>query len=366
MRDLHPVVLITGSSGLIGSALCERLMDRYNVVAFDRPGAPHPPAGVDAIDVDLTSDRSVAEAMRAVEDRHGREITSVIHLAAYYDFTGKPSPLYKEVTVRGTRRLLQALRTFRVSQFVFSSTMLVHEPCAPGCRITEESPFDPAWDYPRSKIDTEMVIHRERGQIPAVILRVAGVYDDWCHSIPIAHQIQRIRERQLTAHFYPGGLNRGQSFVHLDDLLDVIERCIEERNEMLPLAVFLIGEPETMSYDELQRIISRTLHGSEWRTWRVPKILAKVGARIRERLDDAGKEFIKPWMIDRADDHYELDISRARTLLGWNPRHSLRETLPIMLEHLREDPERWYRENKIELPRGERQRPQVVEAAHGR
>ena len=33
-------------------------------------------------------------------------------------------------------------------------------------------------------------------------------------------------------------------------------------------------------------------------------------------------------MIDLADDHYDLDISRARTLLGWEPKHSLRETLP--------------------------------------
>jgi nucleoside-diphosphate-sugar epimerase len=38
--------------------------------------------------------------------------------------------------------------------------------------------------------------------------------------------------------------------------------------------------------------------------------------------------FIKPWMIDFADDHYALDVSRARTPLGWYPKHSLREALP--------------------------------------
>jgi nucleoside-diphosphate-sugar epimerase len=364
MRELHPVVLVTGSSGLIGSALCVRLMERFEVIGFDRPGEPHPPAGVDPIDVDLTSDASVAEAFRQVHERHGREIAAVIHLAAYYDFSGKPSPMYEQVTVAGTGRLLRALQDFRVAQFIFSSTMLVHAPCPPGCRINELSPIEPLWDYPRSKVQTENLIRRERGQMPSVILRIAGVYDEWCHSIPIAHQIQRIREGWLTGRVFPGDTRRGQSFVHLDDLLDVFERCIDERNEMRDESVFVIGEPETIGYAELQRIISRALRGKAWRTWRVPKVLAKIGAKLQERFDPNRKEFIKPWMIDRADDHYELDISRARTMLGWEPRHSLRDTLPTMIAHLQEDPVRWYRENKLELPATERRRARTPEVAH--
>src|SRR5438105_15324928 len=52
-------------------------------------------------------------------------------------------------------------------------------------------------------------------------------------------------------------------------------------------------------------------------------------------------------MIDIADDHYALDITRARTLLGWEPRHSLRETLPTMIAALKADPVGWYRANKL-------------------
>jgi len=53
-------------------------------------------------------------------------------------------------------------------------------------------------------------------------------------------------------------------------------------------------------------------------------------------------------MIDRADDHYELDISRAMKLLGWEPKHNLIDTLPGMIKNLKEDPEKWYKENKLE------------------
>jgi hypothetical protein len=53
-------------------------------------------------------------------------------------------------------------------------------------------------------------------------------------------------------------------------------------------------------------------------------------------------------MIDLADDHYALDISRARQLLGWSPRQSLRETVPKMVTALKSDPEAFYRTNKLE------------------
>jgi nucleoside-diphosphate-sugar epimerase len=58
--------------------------------------------------------------------------------------------------------------------------------------------------------------------------------------------------------------------------------------------------------------------------------------------------FIKPWMIDRANDHYALDITRARTLLGWEPKRSLRGTIPKMIAALKADPLGWYRENELE------------------
>ena len=52
-------------------------------------------------------------------------------------------------------------------------------------------------------------------------------------------------------------------------------------------------------------------------------------------------------MIDRANDHYALDITRARTLLGWEPKRSLRETLPKMVDTLKADRLAFYGENDL-------------------
>ncbi len=246
--------------------------------------------------------------------------------------------------------MLRGLREgFEVEQFIFSSTMLVHAPGEPGVFITEDSPIEPTWAYPESKIRTEALIRAERGAIPAVILRLAGVYDDICHSPPLAHQIQRIYEEQLAGHLYSGETSHGQSFIHLDDIVDVIERIIERRTQLPTESVILLGEPETLSYDELQHTFMRLIHGKSGETHNVPGLIARVGAWVQDHMPGQDP-FIKPWMIERANDHYALDITRAHTLLDWAPSRTLRQTLPKMVAALKSDPLGWYRQHGLEPP----------------
>ncbi|RPI55507.1 MAG: NAD(P)-dependent oxidoreductase [Acidobacteria bacterium] len=153
MTDSHRLIIVTGSSGFIGKAVCDAFMkDGFKIVGFDRPESGSPPSGIDFVRCDVTSDESVASAISRVRDAFGDRVASIVHLAAYYDFSGEPSSLYDEVTVRGTERLLRAVRQLQVEQFVFSSTMLVHAPCRPGEHIDENSPLDPKWEYPDSKL----------------------------------------------------------------------------------------------------------------------------------------------------------------------------------------------------------------------
>ena len=355
MRPDKGIIIVTGSNGRIGDAVMRRFAGRFDdVVGFDRKAPKPPPPGCTYVSVEITSDESVRDGLRVIRDHHGAHVASVVHLAAYYDFFGRPSPKYEEITVQGTGRLLRGLRElgFRVEQLVFSSTMLVHKPGEPGEFITEDWPLEPTWAYPQSKVRTEELIRAERGDTPAVLLRISGVYDDECHSIPLAHQIQRIYERDLTSRLYSGSTAHGQAFMHMDDLVDAIERVVERRSELPPELPILLGEPEALSYDELQHTIARLIRGVSKETIEIPGALAplaKAGAWVLDHIP--GQEgFIKPWMIDRANDHYALDISRARTLLGWEPKCSLRETLPKMIEALVADPLRWYRENELEPP----------------
>jgi nucleoside-diphosphate-sugar epimerase len=294
----------------------------------------------------------VSRALGTVRERHGDKLASVIRLAAYYDFSGAPSPLYQKLTVEGTARLLRILQRFHVEQFVFSSSLLVMEPAEPDEQIVEQSPLeDEPWYYPKSKIEAERVIGRERGSIPAIILRLAGVYDEDGHSIPLGQQLKRIHEKSLESYFFPGEADRGQPYVHLDDLTDCVERVVERRRE-LGSDTFLIAEPDIVTYGELQDRLGELVHGKEWPTIRIPKAAAKAGAWARERL--AGEDeptFIKPWMVDLADAQYPVAITHARERLGWIPRHRLRDTLAEIVRRFTPDPEGWFERNGLSTER---------------
>lgn len=366
----RPIVLITGAAGDIGSTLSAALLPEYRVVGLDRQEKQ---AEVPIIPADLTSPESIRDALAKFRERYGQHIASVIHLAAYFDFTGEDVPLYRKVNVEGTRLLLAALQDFEVEQFVYSGTLLVHQPGAPGETIDESRPIAPQWAYPRSKAAAEEAIAREHGRIPYVLLHLAGVYDEKTCVPTLAHQIARIYERDFKSYLYSGDPRAGQSMVHKEDMIDAFRRAVDRRHELPPDAVILIGEPYAMGYEELQDEIGRLIHGEEeWTTLRLPKSLAKAGAAVQvglepmipDAIDQGEKPFIRPFMIERADDHYALDITRARKLLGWEPRYRIRNVLPRLVETLKADPAAWYAAHRITPPAwmaGARNRPEGAE-----
>ncbi len=351
--DAKPLVVITGAAGNIGSALSNRLSDRYRIVGLDLEDSD----GVYA--ADITDANSVRAALERVRHAEGDHIAAVIHLAAYFDFSGEESPLYDKVNVEGTRHLLNALQDFRVDRFIYSGTMLVHRPSSPGIPIDEDTPIEPGWAYPASKARAEEVIRDEHGGIPFALLHLAGLYDETTAVPTLAEQIRRIYERDPKAHAYSGNLSTGQSFLHKEDMLEAFARTVDRRDDLREEVTILIGEREAMGYDALQRRIAQLIHRTEdWQTLSVPKPIAVAGAWAQVKAEpvvpddfDQGKEpFIKPFMIRMADDHYELDISRAEELLGWTPRHSLREELPAMIAALKADPAGWYEANGLTKP----------------
>lgn len=339
------VVVITGSSGLIGFSLIERLAHKYRVVGLDRVGPPYPPIQAECVNFDITDEKAIDSAMERIRYGYGSKIASVIHMAAFYDFGKKDSPKYGEINVKGTEKFLRQLQDFEVDQFLFSSSNLIYKPSEPGTKIDEDCPIAANWGYPESKIKTEDLIKRNNNDIRAVFLRIAGVYNDYGHSIPITQQIKRIYEKQILSHFYSGDVHHGDVFVHLNDVVDAIEKTVERRHDIPNEMAINIGEPTTPTYQDLQDAIGNLLHGKDWETYEMPKPLAKAGAWTRDLFGDP---FIKPWMIDRAGAHYELDISRAKEYLNWEPRHRIMDTLPKMIENLKDDPDAWYEKNNLE------------------
>lgn len=351
-----PIVLITGATGNIGRSLAHALQARYSVVGLDKNSGD---TDFPVVEVDLSDAASVTEALEKVRAEYGRDIASIVHLAAFFDFSGEDKPQYQAVNVDGSRNLVRGLQGFNVEQFVYSGTMLVHEPGRPGERIDENRPIAPGWAYPKSKAKAEQAISEERGGIPVVHLHLAGLYDSRTSVPTFANQIARIYERDFQSHMYSGDTDAGQAMVHRDDMIDAFVRTIDRREQFAGETVILIGEGETIGYDDLQDRLGQLLHGEEeWATLRVPAPLAGAGAWVQDKaeplipdsIDQGERPFIQPFMTQMASDHYAIDTSRARDLLGWEARHRLADELPAIVDTLKADPAAWYEANKITAP----------------
>ena len=73
-------LIITGSSGLIGSSFIDRVGENYTEIGFDREGPPHPPPETEhVIACDLSSDESVCLALDEVRRLGHTRIASIIH-----------------------------------------------------------------------------------------------------------------------------------------------------------------------------------------------------------------------------------------------------------------------------------------------
>lgn len=351
-----PIVLITGAAGNLGRSIAAALRDRYTVVGLD---TDTPDLGFPIYAIDLTDVQDTADALARVRSDFGDRLACVVHLAAFFDFSGEDKPQYQAVNVDGSRHLLRALRDFEVEQIVYAGTMLVHAPGAPGERIDETTSIDPQWAYPRSKAAAEEVLRAERGDTPLVLLRLAGLYDSDTSVPTFAQQIARIYERDLQSHFYSGDTDAGQAMVHREDLVDAFVRTIDRRQSLPGETAILIGEEEALGYGALQDRLGALIHGEDdWATLRLPAFAAAAGAWLQDKAEplvpdaiDAGERpFIQPFMTPMASDHYALDIRRARELLGWRPRHRLADELPGIVAKLKADPAAWYAANRITPP----------------
>src|SRR5512147_886513 len=120
--------------------------------------------------IDLRDRASVAGAFRRIREEGGADF--VVHLAAYYDFTGEPHEDYQRTNVDALRSVLEECRQLRLRRFVFASSLAASEFPPSGIRLTEASPANGSHPYAVTKQRGEELL-REFADVPSVVVRLA-------------------------------------------------------------------------------------------------------------------------------------------------------------------------------------------------
>jgi dTDP-glucose 4,6-dehydratase len=305
-----PRAVITGAAGFIGSHLSETLLDRgWSVVGVDNlltgslDNIAHL-AGRDFrfIKHDVTNYIYVDGAVDVVF--HWASPASPI------DYLELPIPTLK-VGALGTHNAL-GLAKAKKSRFVIASTSEVYgDPLEHPQKETywgNVNPVGPRGVYDEAKRFAEamtMAYHRYHG-VDTKIVRIFNTYGPRMRlndgrAVP-AFMSQALRGEDVTIF---GSGKQTRSFCYVSDLVDGILR-LAESNENDPVN---IGNPHEMTIEEIATTIIR-MTGS------------------KSRLVN------KPLPVDDPKQR-RPDITRARTILGWEPKVKLEEGLAKTLEYFR-------------------------------
>ena len=297
-------ILVTGSSGTVGTRLCEKLLDKgYEVIGVDF--------------VENKWNQRVNSVTTVVDMRNKEEVLKlpkvdmVIHLAAnarVYNLVVDPS-LARD-NFETLFNILEYTRQNEVKKFMFSSSREVYgnsdkiihsedEAFVKNC----ESP------YTASKIGGEALVHsyQQCYDIDFIIFRFSNVYGMYDESDRVVPLFIRLCDEGKDLVVY--GEEKLLDFTYIDDTIEGIILCIEKFDEVKN-DVFNLAYGEGTSILEVAQLIKKLL-GSE--------------NKISIESNRIG-EVVK----------YVADISKAKAKLGYDPKTTIVEGIKKAISWFKE------------------------------
>lgn len=320
-------VLVTGATGFLGSYVVEDLLEHgHQPVAMVREGS------------DVSSLRKQGVEMRiGYLDQPGtlsdvvRGTDAVIHLAAYYTFTGKKEG-YQRINVEGTRALAEACLSEGVTRFIYCSSTEAMGPVdnLPG---NENSPLQPKYEYGLSKKQAEEILESyvDRG-LQCTILRPSGIYgprnvDD------VAYWFIRSFSKFLPSKFMIGSGENQVQFVHVRDVAQSFRLALDNPQQSIG-QTFIISEERSYSYAEVYAILGEIM-GKKPPRIRLPPLLAKAmifEVQLFFALIRKDNFMWRLSTVDAVTSDRSYSVQKAMDLLGYQPRYDLRQGMQETVE----------------------------------
>jgi UDP-glucuronate 4-epimerase len=314
-------VLVTGGAGFIGSHLVERLLgeggwrvhvvddfnDFYDPAVKRRNVAPHLAREDFRLhEADIRDRAALADVFR------GEAFDCVVHLAARAGV--RPSLaeplLYAETNIRGTLNLLELARAHNVRQFLFGSSSSVYGE-SERVPFSEDDPVNrPISPYAATKAAGELLCHTysHLWGLRCVALRFFTVYGARQRPDLAVHKFARLISEGKPIPVFGDGTTR-RDYTFIDDIIAGVRAALDY--EASRFEVINLGESRTVELRELISLLERELGR----------------AAVIERQP------LQPGDVPQT----YADISKARRLLGYDPRTPIEEGIRRFVEWFRRE-----------------------------
>jgi UDP-glucose 4-epimerase len=314
------MILLTGGSGFLGGALLTALVNE-NVRGLGR----QKPSALSALsfyqsDINTETDFSVAV----------KDTKVIIHCAARVhimeDNSSSPLEDFRVVNTYGTLNLAQQAADAGVKRFIFISSIKVNgESTELGLPFKADDVFIPTDPYGLSKYEAEVGLCEiaEQTGMEVVIIRPPLVYGPGVK----ANFSSMMKWVNKGLPLPLGGINGNKrSLVSIDNLVDLIVTCIEHPNAANQK--FLVSDDDDVSTTQLLVNMAIALPA--------PNRLLPIPSGW---LTLAAKLIGKPAISQRLCGSLQVDISKTKEMLNWQPPYSsaesMKKTANAFLEKLR-------------------------------
>ena len=313
-------ILITGGAGFIGSHLCERYVEKGDtVICLDS-----------MINGDLGNVRQLLSRRNFkfikgdirdfdIIEKVGRDTDAIMHLAAqiHVDRSVVEPRLTYETNVMGTLNVLEAARILDVNRVIYASTSEVYGP-AQFAPMHEAHPLNPPHPYGASKLGAEKLAsaYVSTYGMDIAIMRPFNIFGpkqkDSGYGGAISIFVKRVLGGQPPIIYGSGKQTRDYTFVK--DTIEAYDAVLNHRKRIEEPINF--GTGKEISILDLANLIIR--------------ISGKEGKLKPVHVDG------RPGEVSRLI----ADASKAKKLLGWEPKYTLEQGLSELID--------WYRNYKSE------------------
>ena len=318
-------VFVTGATGFLGGAIIKDLLsEAYEVKALVRQSSKVLPLVVEQVVVGDLANLKLSDSGSLSRNLTGIEV--VVHTAARVhimnDDAFDPLAEFRKVNRDATLVLARLAAQSGVKRFVFLSSIKVNgEITRPDNPFTPDDEYIPNEPYGLSKYEAEqglLALAKETG-MEVVIIRPPLIYGPGVGG----NFLSMIKWMTRPVPLPFGAIYNKRSLVALDNLVSFISLCVDRKKSLKAVnQVLLISDGQDVSTSQLLKKVRQALNchsNSVMKALLVPfpvNILMFI-ARVIGKGD----------MANRLFGSLQVDSSKIRDLLGWQPVVTMDEQL---------------------------------------